>query len=192
MNTKRKAICLALILSLFLITASISVICHIASSFNEESSLSYRKEEMFIVKISGAVKNEGNYSVKKDTSVYDCLSLVGGIKKNADLSGVNLLKTINGDCDIFIPRVRKGDIKVKRVIEFSSDGAYMQCNINKADESILTHLSGIGNKTAANIIAYREINGLFKTKEELLNIKGIGIKTYNRIKDCITVGGEQK
>ena len=192
MNTKRKAICLAVILVLFSLIVGISVICHIASSFNGESLASSKEEKSFTVRISGAVKKEGSYRVKENTLLYDCLSLAGGAKKNADFSAINLLKIINENCDIFIPKIRKGDIKVKSVIEFSSDGAYMKCNINKADKIILAYLSGIGNKTASNIVSHREENGFFKRKEELLNVKGIGIKTYNKIKDCITVGGEHK
>ena len=191
MNIKRKAICLAVILVLFLVIVGISVICHIASSFNGESLVS-AKEDFFTVKISGAVKNEGSYRVNQNTLLYDCIRMAGGTRKNADLSAINLLKAINEDCDIFIPAIRKGDIKVASEIEFSSDGMYMKCNINKADKTILTHLSGIGNKTASNIVDYRKQKGFFKGNEELLNVKGIGIKTYNKIKDCITVGGEHK
>ena len=192
MNTKRKAICLAVILFLIAIIGSISVLCHIASSFNEKSFPSSREEETYIVKISGAVKNEGSYIVKKDTLLYDCIRMAGGAKKNADLSGIDLLKLVNSDCKVYIPKIRKGDIKVETIVEFSSDGAYMRCNINGADKNFLTSLSGIGNQTASNIVSYREEKGFFKTKEELLNVKGIGIKTYNKIKDYITVGGEHK
>lgn len=189
MNTKRKAICLAVILFLIVIISSIAAVCHIASSFNEKNFVSSHGEKSFNVKIIGAVKNEGNYIVKKDTLLYDCIRMAGGIKDNADLSGIDPLKAVDSDCDIFIPKIRKGDIKVNRVIEFSSDGAYMKCNINSADIIFLTSLSGIGNKTASNIVKYREEKGFFKTKEELLNVKGIGIKTYNKIKDFITVEG---
>lgn len=48
-------------------------------------------------------------------------------------------------------------------------------NINTADAATLSsELTGIGEKRAEAIIAYREANGPFKSAEELMNIKGIG------------------
>jgi len=46
-------------------------------------------------------------------------------------------------------------------------------------------LSGIGEKTAIKIVEYREANGLFKTVEELTNIKGIGEKKLAKIKEDV-------
>jgi comEA protein len=47
-------------------------------------------------------------------------------------------------------------------------------NINAADESALTALRGIGPALAARIVSYRNENGAFKRKEDLMNVKGIG------------------
>ncbi len=63
-------------------------------------------------------------------------------------------------------------------------------NINTATASQLDGLSGIGAAYAARIVAYRTEHGLFKTTHDIVNIKGIGEKTYDAIKDNITVGGE--
>lgn len=59
-------------------------------------------------------------------------------------------------------------------------------NINTADELALQTLPGIGEKKAQLIIDYRE-NQLFKQKEDIMNIEGIGKKTYEKIKDLISV-----
>jgi competence protein ComEA len=61
-------------------------------------------------------------------------------------------------------------------------------NINTATIEELTTLPGIGEATAANIIAYREANGLFATIEDLVNVPGIGEAKLNTIRDLITVG----
>lgn len=58
-------------------------------------------------------------------------------------------------------------------------------NINKAGESELQNIPGIGPKKAQEIISYREQNGGFKTKEELKEIKGIGDKTYQTLEPYI-------
>lgn len=65
-------------------------------------------------------------------------------------------------------------------------------NINTASESELTRLTKIGPKTAANIIAYRNEKGLFKQLEDLMNVKGIGPKIYEGLKDQITLGQDEK
>lgn len=63
-------------------------------------------------------------------------------------------------------------------------------NINTASAEDLDTLPGIGPARAADIIAYREENGSFQNIEELKNVKGIGDKSFEDLKDLITVGGE--
>ncbi len=54
-------------------------------------------------------------------------------------------------------------------------------NINMANAEILsTELSGIGATKAAAIIAYRESHGPFKSLNDLLNVKGIGVKILEK------------
>jgi len=60
-------------------------------------------------------------------------------------------------------------------------------NINTADKEALSSLSGVGPVTAGRIIEYREKNGPFKNIDEITKIKGIGEKTFQKIKDLITV-----
>lgn len=55
-------------------------------------------------------------------------------------------------------------------------------NINTAGAAELTQVTGIGPKTAENIIAYRKKHGKFKNIQELQNVKGIGEKTLKKIK----------
>ncbi|NRB81987.1 MAG: ComEA family DNA-binding protein [Saccharospirillaceae bacterium] len=61
-------------------------------------------------------------------------------------------------------------------------------NINTDSlETLADLLSGIGEKKAQAIIDYRELNGHFKTADELLNVKGIGVKTLERNREAIKV-----
>lgn len=61
-------------------------------------------------------------------------------------------------------------------------------NLNTASKKeIMENINGIGEKTAAKIISYRKTNGGFKSKEEIMNIKGISIGKFKKIKNKITV-----
>ncbi len=60
-------------------------------------------------------------------------------------------------------------------------------NINTADVEALSTLGGIGEKKAEAIIEYRKENGPFSKIEDLKNVKGIGDKVFEKIKDQITV-----
>lgn len=53
-------------------------------------------------------------------------------------------------------------------------------DLNTASYSLLNYISGIGNTTAKNIIAYRDENGSFSSRDELLNVKKLGKKTYEQ------------
>lgn len=60
-------------------------------------------------------------------------------------------------------------------------------NINTASASELEKLPGVGPARAEAIIQYRNANGGFKTPEEIMNISGIGEKTFEKMKGMITV-----
>lgn len=60
-------------------------------------------------------------------------------------------------------------------------------NINTADQSKLTTLTGIGDAKAKAIIEYRNKNGNFKTIEDIKQVSGISDSIYEKIKDYITV-----
>jgi competence protein ComEA len=60
-------------------------------------------------------------------------------------------------------------------------------DLNTASLELLMELPRIGESKAQAIIAYREQNGGFKSAEEIVNVKGIGDKTYTSFRDKITV-----
>jgi len=62
-----------------------------------------------------------------------------------------------------------------------------QLNLNTAKAADLEKLPGIGAATAARIIEYRDQNGPFKKVEDLMNVKGIGEKTFLKLKPLVTV-----
>jgi competence protein ComEA len=61
-------------------------------------------------------------------------------------------------------------------------------NINTASVKELDALPGIGAKTAALIVEYRQKNGPFKKVEELMNVRGVGEKSFLKLKPQLTIG----
>jgi len=60
-------------------------------------------------------------------------------------------------------------------------------NLNTATKAELLTLNGIGESYADRIIEYRKNNGPFQSPEEIMQVKGIGEKIYQKIKDRIVV-----
>ena len=68
-----------------------------------------------------------------------------------------------------------------------TDDASRRMNINSASAEELTSLPGIGKTLAERIVRYRVYNGNFRRSEDIMKVSGISEKTYDRIKDMITV-----
>jgi competence protein ComEA len=113
--------------------------------------------------IGGAVANPGIYSLREDDTLQTLLAHAG-VEPDADLSHI----------EIYIPR--EGEANLPQKID-----------INRAGPWLLEALPGIGETRAQDIVDYRNENGPFKRIEDLLQVKGIGEGTFEKIKDYITV-----
>ena len=63
-------------------------------------------------------------------------------------------------------------------------------NLNTASAAELETLPGVGARVAARIVEYREKKGPFKKVEELMNVQGIGEKSFLKLRAQLTVGGK--
>ena len=152
---------------------------------NSEESIK-DKESLIFVDIGGAVKKPGVYQVSDDTRLFQVIEMAGGLTEYADADHVNRASFVEDGQKIIIPV--KGS-------EFASDTASESApsafdsgliNINTASADELKTLTGIGDVTAEKIIEYRSSKA-FKSKEDIMSVDGIGSKTYEKIKDRITV-----
>lgn len=149
---------------------------------NKEEAL----PEIILVDVKGAVKKPGVYRGEREERVGDIISRAGGLSETADASQVNFAQRIEDEMVIFIPVKGEGD---PSSISSSTAGSQNSnsININKADAEELQNIPGIGPAKAAAIIEYREKNGSFKEPEQLMEISGIGEKTFEKMKDAVTV-----
>jgi len=82
----------------------------------------------------------------------------------------------------------------RRTSAAASASASAPVNLNTATAAQLETLPGIGKATAERILEYRQKNGSFKKVEDLMNVRGVGEKSFLKLKPLITVGpvkGEQ-
>jgi len=60
-------------------------------------------------------------------------------------------------------------------------------DVNSASASLLSFVAGVGPKLAKNVVEYRKTNGIFKSKKELLKVKGLGAKAYEQLAGFIRI-----
>ena len=154
-------------------------------------------EKNIYVEISGNVLKSGVYSIKNAGNLGELIYKAGGLTegvtlKNMDSStpifnGQHFIIDSNGNVTITY-----SNTIIKREIPNDESDAVdivlnMGININTASKEELMALPKIGDVMSDRIIDYREKNGGFKTIEEIKNVSGIGDKTFENIKDFITV-----
>lgn len=74
----------------------------------------------------------------------------------------------------------------------ADETATKKVNINSASVKELQTLPQIGVAVAQRIVDFREKHGKFSKIEEIMKVKGIGEKTFLKLKPLITVGQESK
>lgn len=153
--------------------------------------------------ISGAVKHQGVYTLKNGARLQELIEAAGGTTGKAQLKAINRAILLKDQDKIHIPY--KGE-KVESAAtagtgtstnstststssnsSASNQESGEKVNLNTADVAGLQKLTGIGEKKAEQIIAYREQNGPFKKVEDLMQVSGIGEKTFASLKDQLTV-----
>lgn len=142
--------------------------------------------ETLLIHVSGAVEKPGLVSISVGSRINDAINAAGGLKKDADLTNINLAELVYDGYKIHIPVI--GEIvSTPHSSENNNSSQSKKININTASLSELTTLKGIGEATAMKIIEYRNKNGLFNSIKDLLNVSGIGESKYKNIKDYICV-----
>lgn len=174
------------------------------SEYQEEKEINY-----IAVDIKGKVAKPGLYRIDNslDKRVNDVIVMAGGLLKDADVSVTNLSKKLKDEMVIIIYSkdevnnylIVKEEEKKKEELchskendscineEINENISNEKININTATLEELQVIPGIGESKAKDIIDYRNQNGLFQKIEDLMNISGIGEKTFIKFKDYIKV-----
>ncbi len=153
-------------------------------------------KELVIVHITGAVKTPGIVKLPEGARIEDAIDKAGGLTEDADISDVNLAYVLEDGIKIKIPTISEekneeiiinssGEGIVEKEISNNSENKII--NINKANETDLQTLPGIGASLAGRIVEYRNSNGKFNEIEDIKNVSGIGDSKYENIKNFICV-----
>ena len=157
------------------------------SEETEYSDESNAQPQAIFVDISGAVEKPGVYEVSKETRLFEVIDMAGGLSEDADADHVNRASFVEDGQKIIIPEKGSdisGDLSSENPASAQEDNGLV--NINTAGADDLKTLNGIGDAMAERIIEYRTQRA-FKSREDIMSVDGIGSKTYEKIKDHITV-----
>ena len=142
------------------------------------------------VDISGAVVNPGVYEVGSQTRLFQVIEMAGGLTENADVNSLNRAEIVCDGQKIIVGILGEPSAAVSESSGSQSAQSGItngKVNLNLAGSATLQTIPGIGPSKADRIIDYRNTNGRFRKIEDIMNITGIGEKTFESIKDYITV-----
>ena len=122
------------------------------------------------IEVNGDVEHPGVYTVDIHADTGEVLKKAGGLKKGADVSGINQTQ----------------DLSDHSVLVIGKQQEQKKISINSATEKELQTLTGIGPSMAQRIIAYRSQQP-FQTIEDIMKVKGIKEKLFAKIKEQITL-----
>ena len=151
----------------------------------EKTEESTTLEAVIFVDIKGEVKKPGVYQMKVGDRVKDALDAAGGLTDEADSQKVNLAKRLEDQMVIVVPKVGEEAEEIPAGATSKEEAKEGKVNINTATVEELKTLKGVGEKKAEAIIEYRKKNGSFKTKEDLMKVRGIGKKLFESFEERI-------
>lgn len=156
---------------------------------NENTAQVSTSNKMIVVEIKGEVNNPDVYEISEGSIIRDLIDKAGGLTKDANIDKINRADRLKSNQLIVIPN-KKDTENINININSSITGNVSEngvININTATLEELQKINGVGEVKAKKIIEYREKNGGFKSIEEIKNIGGIGDKTFEKMKDGITI-----
>ncbi|WP_218624952.1 helix-hairpin-helix domain-containing protein [Sporosarcina sp. E16_3] len=142
-----------------------------------------------VVDVKGAVRHPGVYAMQDGDRLIDAINAAGGYLPNADSRMLNHAMKLADEFVVYVPVDGEEVLAISftPVSGTSTPQDDGKVNINTADETELMTIPGIGPSKAAAIVQYRTDKGSFKSPESLMEVSGIGEKTFEKLEPKITV-----
>lgn len=165
-----------------------------------------REPAPIYVHVCGAVECPGVYEMPAGSRFYEAVETAGGFAEDACRDYLNMAAPLADGSRLEIPTTE--DIRAGEAIKDTGDTEYSYytvpeapatqnermesaeaglVNINTADIAGLCALPGVGEGRAKAIVEYREKQGGFRKKEDIMEVSGIGEKMYARMEAYLTV-----
>lgn len=138
------------------------------------SATSVVKTPTFYVHIVGEVKTPGVYALEVGSRLFDAVVAAGGFLRDADQASVNLARQLTDGEQVLVLKLGAAPSGGSA----SAGAAGKTVSLNRATQAELEALPGVGPTLAGRIIDWRQANGGFKRKEDLLKVGGIGQKLF--------------
>jgi competence protein ComEA len=151
-------------------------VCLCLTAFNVLPRLQTNKSQLdrtqpnITVSVAGEVKQPGTYTLPWGAKTEDAIRIAGGFSQNAEASLVNLAEPLDTGEQVFVPAI-------------TTETGTERVSVNSANATLLDTLPGVGPATAQRIIEGRPYSKL----EDLLDVKGIGEKTLEKLRPFITL-----
>ncbi|BAQ11509.1 competence protein ComEA [Bacillus sp. OxB-1] len=142
-----------------------------------------------IVDVKGAVRYPGVYALEEGDRLIDAIQAAGGYLADADTRLLNHAMKLADEAVIYVPAQGETleDMPIFQAMEAPGQQDEGKVNINTADEQALMTIPGIGPAKAAAIVQYRTDHGSFQTVEAIMEVTGIGKKTFENLEPYIKV-----
>ena len=146
-----------------------------------------------VIEVRGEVEAPGVYELSPGARLQDAIAAAGGLTEHADLSTVNLARRLrDGELIVIFARPALGSTPMVPSAGAADASAPQdrraRIDINSATAEELEALPGVGDVTAARIIAYRQQHGPFRTVDDLIHVQGISDRTIDEFRDLVTTG----
>ncbi len=134
------------------------------------------------VHVLGAVAKPGLYVLADGDRGIDAVAAAGGFSPDADQTQLNLARPLIDGEQVVVPVI--GAAPAPGAAPGATNG---KVNLNSADAAALDTLPRVGPAMAQRILDWRQANGRFSVVEDLMSVTGIGQKTFDGLKDLVTV-----
>src|SRR5690606_13611659 len=141
------------------------------------------------VHVIGEVVAPGVVEVPAGTRIASVIDAAGGATEAAVLAAVNLAREAVDGEQLLVPNAAQAS-EPQAIAESPGPGSASDAstvNLNTANSEALQTLPRVGPALAERIIDWREANGGFSSVDQLLDVSGIGEKTFEGLRDQVSV-----
>ncbi|MBQ8142514.1 MAG: helix-hairpin-helix domain-containing protein [Bacilli bacterium] len=150
------------------------------NAINGYPTAQVQDENSVKVSITGQVNYTGSYYISPEATLGDLITKAGGVTNEADETCYNTSLLIKTHTSFYIaPKLATNNMCI--------DTTVGKVNLNSANSDMLIDI-GFTSSQAPSIVTYREENGSYEALEDIMNVKGVGSATFEKVKNkiCLT------